>query len=71
MLARHAVTDDEWDRITRLLPTAGPRTDTRRFVDAVLFLARTGIPWRDLPERFGHWNTQWRRLDRWARAGVW
>jgi transposase len=71
MLARHAIADADWDRIAGLLPTHGPKNDARRFVDAVLFVARTGIPWRDLPERFGHWNAVWRRFDRWSRAGVW
>ena len=71
MLVRHAVTDDEWDRIRGLLPTAGPRNDARRFVDAVVYVARTGVPWRDLPDRFGKWNTVWRRFDRWSRTGVW
>ena len=71
MLARHAISDCDWERIKGLLPTNGPKTDARRFVDAVLFVAKTGLPWRDLPERFGKWNTVWRRFDRWARTGVW
>jgi transposase len=71
MLARHAITDAEWDRVRHRLPTRGPANDARLFVDAVLYVARTGIPWRDLPERFGPWNSAWRRFDRWARAGVW
>ena len=70
MLARHAIADADWERIKSLLPTHGPKNDTRRFVDAVLFVARTGVPWRDLPERFGHWNAAWRRFDRWSRKGV-
>ncbi len=45
--------------------------DNRLFVDAVLWLARTGAPWRDLPPELGNWNTVWRRFDRWSRAGVW
>ena len=45
--------------------------DNRLFVDAVLWIAKTGAPWRDLPERFGKWNSVWRRFDRWARKGVW
>ena len=45
--------------------------DNRLFVDAVLWIAKTGAPWRDLPERFGNWNSTWRRFDRWARKGVW
>jgi transposase len=71
MLPRHAITDAEWDRIKDLFPTHGPAADDRRFVDAVLWVARTGAAWRDLPDRFGNWNTAWRRFDRWSRAGVW
>jgi transposase len=71
MLPRHAISDADWDRVRPLLPKRGPSATARRFVDAVLYVAKTGIPWRDLPERFGNWNAVWRRFDRWARAGVW
>lgn len=71
MLPRHAISDADWDRVRPLLPTRGPAGNRRRFLDAILFVARTGIPWRDLPERFGDWNAVWRRFDRWARSGVW
>ena len=54
------------------LPTGrGPRADDRLFLDAVIFVGRTGIPWRDLPARFGKWNSVWRRFDRWSKRGVW
>ncbi len=76
MRRRHELTDDQWAKIGPLLPgregdpgRAG--TDNRLFVDAVLFVAKTGVPWRDLPERFGRWNSVWRRFDRWCAAGVW
>ena len=76
MLHRHAISDADWDRIKHLLPGrrgqhGGVARDNRRFIDAVLYVARTGIPWADLPERLGKGNTQWRRFDRWARAGRW
>ncbi len=76
MCRRHALTDGQWEAIEPLLPgRAGDpgRTaaDNRLFVDAVLFVAKTGVPWRDLPGRFGKWNTVWRRFDRWCAAGVW
>src|SRR5262249_27231300 len=45
--------------------------DNRLFLDAVLWIAKTGAPWRDLPERFGNWNSAWRRFDRWAKKGAW
>jgi transposase len=71
---RHEVSDADWDRIKDRLPGqpgrhGGVAEDNRRFINAVLYVARTGIPWRDLPERLGNWNSQWRRFDRWAKAG--
>ena len=76
MLERHALTDTQWNRIKDLLP--GKASDpgrsgenNRLFVNAVLFVAKAGLPWRDLPERFGKWNTVWRRFDRWCARGVW
>lgn len=76
MRHRHAISDDDWARIQDLLPGQPGQhgkvaKDNRLFVDAVLWIARTGAPWRDLPERFGHWNSTWRRFDRWACKGVW
>jgi transposase len=73
---RHAISDDSFARIQHLLPgrpgTPGVTArDNRLFIDAVLWIAKTGAPWRDLPERFGNWNSVWRRFDRWARKGVW
>jgi putative transposase len=45
--------------------------DNRLFLDAVLWMARTGAPWRDLPGSFGLWNTVWKRFSRWSKKGVW
>lgn len=71
MRSRHAISDAEWDRIKDLLPRHGPAGNRRLFVDAILYVARTGIPWNDLPTRFGKPNTVWKRFDRWAKDGVW
>ena len=73
---RHAIADAAWDRVKDLLPGRPGQTgwvarDNRLFLDAVLYIAKTGIPWRDLPGRFGPWGTVWRRFDRWARKGAW
>jgi transposase len=73
---RHAISDADWDRIKGLPPGrpgqhGGVARDNRLFLDAVLYVARTGIPWADLPPRFGNWNSIWRRFDRWAKAGRW
>src|SRR6516225_11878164 len=71
MLRRHTITDEQWALIKGLLPIRGRRAKNRLFVDAVLWMAKTGAPWRDLPERFGNWNSVWKRLTRWAHKGVW
>jgi transposase len=73
---RYELSDAQWEAIRDELPgKAGDpgRTaeDNRLFVNAVLYVARTGIPWPDLPERFGRPNTVWKRFDRWCAAGVW
>ncbi len=76
MPPRHALSDEQWDRIKDLLPgkpgdPGRSGRDNRLFLDAVLYVAKTGIPWRDLPPRFGNWNSVWRRFDRWSDRGVW
>jgi len=76
MSKRHSLTDAQWNQIKDLLPgkpgdPGRTAADNRLFVDAVLFVAKTGIPWRDLPERFGKWNSVWRRFDRWCERDVW
>ena len=75
-MRRYAIRDDQWERIEALLPgkASDPgRTaaDNRLFMDAVLWIGRTGAPWRDLPERYGKWNSVFRRFNRWAKTGVW
>jgi transposase len=74
MLHRHEITDAEWDRIKHLLigepgQHGGIANDNRQFINAVLWITRTGAAWRDLPGRLGNWNSQWRRFDRWAKSG--
>ena len=75
-MSRRTLRDGQWERIALLVPgkagDSGMRgKDNRLFVDAVLWMARTGAPWRDLPGEMGNWNSTWRRFDRWSRAGVW
>ncbi len=48
-----------------------PGRDNRLFLEAILWLARTGAPWRDLPEEFGNWNSVYQRFARWQKRGVW
>ena len=74
-MQRHALSDEQWARLQPLLPrrpqgrkaTKGDRL----FVDAVIYRARTGIPWRDLPERFGSWKSVYNRFRNWSRKDVW
>src|SRR5215210_6955898 len=73
---RYEISDADWDRIKGLLPGqpgqhGGVAEDNRRFLNAVLWIARTGAAWADLPERLGNPNSQWRRFDRWAEKGRW
>ena len=76
MTHRHAISDADWERVAPLLPGqpgqhGGVAEDNRRFLDAVLWVARTGAAWADLPDRLGNGNSQWRRFDRWAEKGRW
>ena len=71
---RHALTDPQWAMIRLALPTQRgpePKIGHRAFIDAVLFRAKTGIPWRDLPERFGPWKTVYNRFALWSHRGHW
>jgi len=75
-MRRYALRDDQWDRIKDLLPgrtgsVGVTARDNRLFVDAVLYRYRAGIPWRDLPERFGNPIKIHTRFSRWSNSGVW
>lgn len=76
MARRYGLRDDQWARIAGLLPgrvghVGGTARDNRLFVEAVLYRYRAGIPWRDLPARFGGWKNTHTRHSRWAEGGVW
>jgi putative transposase len=67
---------EQWERIAPELPgkegdPGATARDNRLFIEAVLWIARTGAPWRDLPEEFGKWFTVYTRFWRWAQKGVW
>jgi transposase len=75
-MRRYGLRDDQWERIRDLLPgrvghVGVTAKDNRLFVKAVLYRYRAGIPWRDLPERFGCGVKVQTRFSRWAKAGVW
>jgi transposase len=75
--SRLLLTDKTWGRIAKALAQlksrrgAPPGLSDRDFVEAVLYLARTGIPWRDLPPRFGQWDAVYNRFRRWLDRGIW
>jgi transposase len=75
VLDRTVLSDAQWERIAPVLPgkdgdPGRSGTDNRLFVEAVLWVARTGAPWRDLPSALGNWNSVFRRFRRWAQKGV-
>jgi len=75
-MRRYGLRDDQWERISNLLPgrvghVGVTARDNRLFVEAVLYRYRAGIPWRDLPERFGDPIKIHTRFSRWAKSGVW
>jgi transposase len=72
---RYALRDDQWDVVKGLLPgrvetVRATARDILFVVEAVLCRYHVGIPWRDLPERFGDWKNMHRRFSRWAQSGV-
>src|SRR3954464_14687169 len=75
-MGRFDLTDRQWERLEPLLPPRRPRTgrpneDHRRILDGIVWVLRTGAPWRDLPERYGPVGTVSSRFYRWRAAGVW
>jgi transposase len=77
-MRRYELTDKQWDRIEPLLPhrthygkLGHPFNDHRPIVHGILWILHTGAPWRDLPERYGPWETVYYRFNRWRRDGTW
>lgn len=76
MNSRHKLTDEQWHKIKDYLlgkdGHAGRRASNNRlFIDAIIWAARTGAPWRDLPPEFGKWSSVHKRFTRWSKKGVW
>lgn len=75
-MAQTMLSDEQWEQISPHLPARaanGGRTyagDHRTAVEGILWIARTGLPWRDLPEGFGKWDTVYRRFRRWSAKGL-
>ncbi len=68
--------EDQWKKILKFVREcpgvyAGKAEDLRRFIEGVGWMARSGAQWRELPERYGNWNTVYKRFSRWCEKGVW
>jgi transposase len=75
-MRRGELSDKQWERLRPLLPpqkpnTGRPNLEHRQIINGILWVLRTGAPWRDLPERYGKWTTVSSRFYRWRKAGVW
>ncbi len=73
-MLRHRLTDKQWKLIADVFPvpkqTGRPPRDRRQVVDGILWILRTGAPWRDLPDAFGPWATVWDVFDTWNHDGT-
>lgn len=76
MIRRYELTDDEWKRLKKYFPereagTLGrPRKEPRDMLNGIFWIARSGAPWRDLPERYGPWQTVYKRFKEWSESGL-
>jgi transposase len=75
-MRRYELTDEQWEKVAPLLPAQKPKTgrpslDHRQVVNGIIWVLKSGAPWRDLPERYGKVGTVSSRFYRWVQAGVW
>ncbi len=73
---RGDLTNEQWEQIEGLLPKGKtkrgrPAQDHRQLLNGMIWVLRTGAPWRDIPERYGKWTTIYSRFQRWRKSGVW
>ena len=70
---RFDLSDEEWALLDPLMPKSrkSARTDDRKIMNAIFYVLRTGMPWRDLPDRYGPYTTAYNRFNRWSRRGIW
>lgn len=74
-MGRHELTDERWNLIKDLIPEPAsegrPRRDRRQVLNGIFWILRTGAPWRDMPERYGPWETAYGCFNKWRRDGTW
>ena len=68
---RFDLSDEEWALLEPLLPKSRKSGRVRKIVNAIFYVLRTGMPWRDLPARYGPYTTAYNRFNRWSRRGIW
>ena len=76
MTNRGDLTNEQWERIAPLLPKpktkrGRPAQEHRQIMNGMIWVLRTGAPWRDIPERYGKWTTIYSRFQRWRKSGIW
>lgn len=76
MKVRKSIKDEQWKKLEPLLAgkqgdVGASGKDNRLFLEAVLWIVRTGSPWRDLPSELGNWHTTYTRFSRWGKSGRW
>lgn len=76
MSGRGDLTDEQWEALKPLLPNhqggrGRPPDDDRRTINGIRWVLRTGVPWRDMPECYGNWNSVYQQFNRWSKRGVW
>ncbi|MFT4554496.1 MAG: transposase [Chlamydiales bacterium] len=75
-MARETLTDTMWEKLSPLLPDESgywgrPSRPHREIIEGILWVLRTGAPWRDIPEKYGPWNSCYTRFNRWSSTGIW
>ena len=77
VIRRYEVTDEEWEQIKRYIPEeqesnsrGRPSKDSRTMLNGIYWILRSGASWRDLPERYGPWQTVYKRFAKWSEAGI-
>jgi transposase len=70
---RFDLSDEEWVLLEPLMPKSrkSARANDRKIMNAIFYVLRTGMPWRDLPDRYGPYTTVYNRFNRWSRRGIW
>ena len=73
---RHELSDGDWERLEKYFSgrqpgqLGRPRNDDRQMLNGILWIVRTGAQWRDLPERYGSWNSVYTRFAEWQKSGL-